>query len=242
MRFTRAAVHFAVAAIGLFVISASAKAQYTVTLFTTWGQSDASMGIAGSSIVDFESLNIDPNVKVKVTTSGAAGSYGPTSVLPNLFNPTLDPFGSAFIPSPWDGQDSLVNTGDNQSHFYPTAANWGTVEFSFVNAASYVGFSIEQMELNAGIAINGTSIGTLTGTFGVPTSTGRNGYIVIRATGASAPISSVKINSVDGDGIAYDHLTYKVASQGVPEPGMLTILMGFGVGGTLLLRRRNRCN
>ena len=188
-----------------------------------WGASAEVTGTRGFIIEDFEDATLAAGLQVRWYTG--AGDSGPFSVLPNAFDPAADPFGSAFVGGAWDFSHCMVNTRDNQSHAYTDATAYGDVEFDFNPPVKGVGFSLEQADLNVGVAINGTDMGTVAALAGVPGASGHNGYIVIEATGSST-ISTLRLKNTRGPGFAdgwtIDHLTFTTTPaaaftvQGVP--------------------------
>jgi hypothetical protein len=222
-----------------------AHAAYSVTTFSPaqWGASDTVLGLApGATIEDFEDLSLAANLQVSATAAG--GSYGPTATLPAVFDPTLDanplkafysyPCGNASCSSLWDGSHSLVNTYTNQAMNYNSSANWGDLALDFATGVTQVGFSLQQNERAVSVFINGAS--TPAFNIAAVAGGGRAGYVRIDVTGASAPITSVRLsNNATGDGWAIDHVAFATA---VPEPATW-LLWSAGVL-ALLSRRRRR--
>ena len=185
-----------------------------------WQTSDSALGIAGAIIEDFEDTNLISELSVSVTSGN--GSYGPTSTLPNTFNPNTDPFGTAFVGGNWDGALGFTNTRDNQSQNYSDSNNWGDVTFQFSIPMASIGFSVQQMQGDAPLTLNGSSLGGLLALSGLPVSGGHNGYIRIDASGRDI-ISSLALDNAFGDGFMIDHLAVKP----VPEPVYATGLIAF---------------
>lgn len=218
--------------------SVSAHAAYTFTPFNTWGDSDANMGIAGYTIEDFEDVNIVAGLQVSVTS--ANGSYGPTSTIPNTFNPTTDStHGNAFQlggGGAWDGTHGLINTRTNREFPYGESGSWGFTKFTFASAVTSVGFSVQQLDLSPAVYINGNLVGALDTLTGWSPNGLRQGFVRIDGTGGST-ISSIEIrngsNQSFGDGIMFDH----VAFNAVPEPASMTAV---GLGLFALMRRKRR--
>jgi len=218
-----------------------AFAAYTYTSFNAsqWAASDATLGVSGYSIEDFEDVNLIAGFQLSVTSGN--GGYGPTSVLPNTFNPFTDSTqGTAFQfggGGAWDGTRGVINTRTNREFPYGEPASWGFTTFHFANPARSVGFSVQQLDLEGELWINGAFEGNLTALSGWAANGLRQGYIRVDGTGTST-ISTIQIrngfNGSFGDGIMFDH----VAFSSVPEPGTMAVL-GLGVA-ALIRRRRTR--
>lgn len=215
-----------------------ASAAFNVTSFdrTMWGVPDTTLGVSGYTVEDFEDVSLVNGLQVSVASPN--GNLAQTSTLPNTFKPSDDLFGNAFTlggGGVWDGQHGIINTRTNQTFHYGDSGSWGTVTFHFTAGASSIGFSIQQMDRDAFLIVNGTSIGTV---FGLAPnfmgSNGRQGYLRLDATGTDI-IQSVAIRDAfgGGDGYMFDHVTFNP----VPEPASLTAL---GLAALTLLRRRSR--
>lgn len=174
-----------------------------------WALSDGTIGVGGCTIEDFEDLNLQPGVQV--LWESPAGNFGPTSTLPNVFNPGADdPFGNAFVGGAWDGSRCLLNTRTNHAFTYSDSPSYGDVTFLFNPPVRLVGFSVHQNETNLGLIVNGVNKGTLNALTGLINNGGKYGYVVVEATGADT-ISSVKIKNgsvPSGDGFTFDHLAF----------------------------------
>lgn len=188
-------------------------ANFDVTGFPSalWGASDGSVGIDADHVIErFEDVELIPGLRVAVITA-SSGSYGPTGTLPATFDPVADDgFGDAFDSGVWDGTRVLVNTGTNQSRPYATQGNWGDVQLLFSTPAARVGFSVQQMGIDATVSVNGFPLGNLLALAGLNAGEGRNGYVVIEAPNpASLPITFIEINNGAGDGFVVDHLAVR---------------------------------
>lgn len=214
----------------LAILAASASAQFTYTGFGSgfWGATDADLGIAGAIIEDFEDLTLIPGMKIGIES--ALGNRAPSDTIPTLFNTSLDTFGSAFSGGVWDGKYGLINTRDNLAHGYFETGSWGVTTFQIQGGTSLFGFSIQQMDADATLIINGNNVGSLGNLFGIQAfGGGRNGYCRINATGDEL-ITEVRIaNNGNGDGYMFDHIAV------VPAPGAVTLL---GIGALAAGRRR----
>jgi hypothetical protein len=253
---TKRLQHLALAVLATGVLS-SAHAGFVVTPFGAgqWGASDATLGVAGYRIENFEDTTLVAGLAVS-RLNGSSGNFGPTSVLPvgSVFDPGTDndtnvgnPSQSiqAFRSGVWDGGHVLINNpGPASYHWYGDSGNWKDLQFDFQGGSTSVGFSLQQMDLtNNRLLINGnvvvSDLLTLLGaetefqnaTEGPFTFNSRNGYIRIDATGVDL-IHSIALDNDSGDGFAVDHLAFTPA---VPEPGSLPlVVMGLA---TLAFRR-----
>ncbi len=192
-------------------VAVQAAAQYSVTGFapSLWQTSDAMIGVAGFTIEDFEDVAVTDGLQISVTALD--GSYGPASTLPNAFNPvTDDPHGDAFNSSPWDGTGVLLNTFDNLPSVYTFQEHWNSImTLRFVDGVKSVGFSFQQMNMNAVLVVDGNELGILHAVAGLGLSGDRNGYI--RIDGCNTTIFEVEIRSQNADGWAIDHLAFEPA-------------------------------
>ena len=193
-------------------------AQFTYTAFGAgqWGASDATLGITGYTIEDFESTTLVSGLQVGWAT--VYGDVTPASTLPFTFDPVAQDtaFGGAFISGVWDGSHALVNTRTNQSFVYGDVGNWGDVIFNFTTAVTSVGFSVEQMNFEARLVINGVDVGGLAALTGFPLNGAQQGYVRIDASPGNE-ITSLRIDNgrfAFNDGIAIDHLAFAA----IPEP------------------------
>jgi hypothetical protein len=217
-----------------------AQVVINVTAFPAaqWGVSDATLGVTGQVIEDFEDLILASGLLVGWNT--AAGNVTPAATLPFTFNPfTDDPFGTAFQQGgggAWDGTRGLLNTRTNQSYTYADVANWGDILLEFTTPVTSVGFSLQQNEYDVGLFINGTNMGTLQTLTGLTPDGNRYGYIRIDAV--SGTISSLHLingKSIFNDGIMIDHLAFSP----VPEPAV-TALLSLGLAALAVQARRRR--
>lgn len=210
--------------------SSTAAITYTTFNASQWGTSDATLGITGYTIVDFESTALPSPLQISVSNVNS-GAYGPTSNLPFIFNPLTDPNpAQVLVPGIWDGGNVLINHSTSSIPLGYVSPNWGYLTFSFTTPVQSVGFSVQQMDFSNALFVNGTQIADITTVLGG--AGGRNGYIRIDAN-AGDVINSVEIRNAFGDGYAIDRLAF----QPVPEPASLTLL-SVGLGGLLLRRRR----
>ncbi len=219
----------------------SAFAGYTTTSFgaASWGASDATLGVSGYAIEDFEDVNLISGFKVEVQSLN--GGYGPSSTIPNTFNPFTDSTqGTAFQlggGGAWDGTRGLINTRTNREFPYGEQNSWGVTTFHFAQPANSVGFSVQQMDLNADVYINGVLFGqmqTIAPSFAINGM--RQGYLRIDGNSGST-ISTIRIlNGTNGqftDGIMFDHIAFSP----VPEPATMAAL---GLGIAAVIRRKKK--
>ncbi|MBX3095768.1 MAG: PEP-CTERM sorting domain-containing protein [Fimbriimonadaceae bacterium] len=221
-------------------VSTAAHGAYVFTGFgpTQWGIADTTLGVAGYTIENFEDVNLVNGLQV--TISSPNGGYGPSSTIPNTFDPFTDStHGNAFQlggGGAWDGTRGLINTRTNREFPYGEVGSWGFTTFTFGSPATSIGFSVQQMDLQTTILINGNPVGLLDVLAGWTTNGLRQGYVRIDATGNDV-INTVTIangnNGNFSDGLMFDH----VAFNAVPEPTTI-LALGFGGLATLLRRRR----
>ncbi|MBL8069127.1 MAG: PEP-CTERM sorting domain-containing protein [Armatimonadetes bacterium] len=223
---------------GVAALSACAHAGFNFTGFgpSQWGASDATLGVSGYTVEDFEDVNLVSGLQVTIASPN--GGYGPSSTIPNTFNPFTDStFGTAFQfggGGAWDGSNGLINTRTNREFPYSETGSWGFTTFTFAGGASSVGFSVQQMDLQTTVLINGNPVGLLDVLAGWSVNGQRQGYVRIDAFGGDQ-INSVTVangsNGTFSDGLMFDH----VAFNPVPEPATMAVCALAGLG---LLRRK----
>lgn len=215
-------------------------AQFTYTGFAPgqWGASDATLGITGYTIENFESTTLASGLLIGWATT--AGNTTPATSIPFTFNPnTQDPNGTAFINGLWDGTNNLVNTRTNQSYVYGATSNWGDIVINFSTPVTSVGFSLQQNDFDVGLFINGGSVGGLQALTGLTPNGNRFGYVRIDATGGNT-ITSLQLANGRvptfgfNDGFVIDHLAFAP----IPEPSSVALWFALGVGAWTLQRRR----
>ncbi len=212
----------------------SVRAQ-TVTSFGAgqWGAADATLGVSGFVIEDFEDTTLVAGLKIGWNTPG--GNVTPATTIPATFNPaTDDSFGGAFQSGNWDGSNGLLNTRTNDTFNYFDTTAWGNIILEFTTGVSSVGFSLDQMQQEATLWVNGSSLGNVTTLTGFSTSAGRLGYLRIDAGGS--PITSLEFRNSTGDGVLIDHLAFAP----IPEPGAYALLGGCAVLAFALRRAQRR--
>ena len=248
--------------VGLGFATCAAHAAFTTTTFTAaqWGASDATLGVSGYTIENFEDSALANGLSVS-RLNGAVGNFGPSTLLPaaSVFDPLTDndtdvanPANSiqAFRRGVWDGGHVLINNpGPAFYHWYGDSANWKDLQFDFGRGASSVGFSLQQMDLHGNrLLVNGVElIGDLLGLLGAENEfqaategpfsfNSRNGYLRIDAT-AGDVIHSITFDNNAGDGFAVDHLAFMPVPSTVPVPGSL-VLLGSALVALRTVRRR----
>jgi len=209
-------------AFGLAVTSTGAQA-ITVTGFgsSQWGASDATLGVAGYVIENFEDIDLAPGLKVQVQ-SPSLGGYGPVTTLPFTYNAALDCCGAFSSALMWDGTRGLINRPFVPITSYLNDGGWSDVFFLFPGGVSSLGFSYGQAEVKIAISVDlggGLSAG-FDSTSVLPQSNRRNGYLRIDASPGET-IYGIKLDnqSNNHDGIVYDHLAFRPVPTGVPDAG-----------------------
>lgn len=239
----------------------SAQAAVNVTYFgaAQWGASDATLGIAGYTIENFENTALVGGLQI-ARSGGAVGNFAATSTLPvtSVFDGVADDtfvYGGgplkAFSLGAWDGTHGLINhpgpsLAPDPSNWYADSTNWRDLTFLLPTGVTSVGFSLDQVERADTILINGNVVvsdlfslvggGSLTDTQSGLTFVARNGYLRFDS---DAAITSLQILSTDGDGYMIDHFAFNALPGGVPEPTTWALMIsGFGLVGAALRRRR----
>jgi hypothetical protein len=187
----------------------AAEAAITVSSLAS-GTEDAS--ITPLPIENFEDTTLLPGLSVtfsawrtnaNVLTANPPVTY--TGTLPVVWNCAAD----GFPNNPWDGAHALVN-GTGHDWAFPFASS---IELTFSNAPTAVGFGLSNFQRDAGSAftfhaltINGVSHGNLESLPGWTTNVfGHNRYILI----TGEPITSVKLAAnTHFDGMVVDKLAF----------------------------------
>ncbi|MBS1722102.1 MAG: hypothetical protein JSS66_03735 [Armatimonadetes bacterium] len=225
-----------VALMVLAVPAAISYGQVSVTAFPGWGQTNALLGLNGHLIEDFEDPIFVGANSIEVQTANGSATY---NSLPNLFDPRADHNGTAFLNGGggnWDGHNGLINTVTNQTFPYGSFGDWGDITFHFSNVgATSVGLSVQQMDQDIHLAVNGVPLGGLS-QFGFIPDGGRQGYIRIDAAPTlitSVTLSNGRANGVS-DGFMLDHLYVKSAFlYATYDPTSITVNAGRVVSGDL---------
>lgn len=204
----------AVAAVSSGVSFASAGITYYGVPPIRWGLVGGAIGVGNCTIESFEDVNLEPGLQV--LWESPAGNVGPTSTLPQTFNPsTEDAFGNAFVGGNYDGANCLINVRTNRTFNYNSSTNFGDVTFLFNPPIKYFGVSLHQADLSPRVFINGVEKGTVQALTGLSPGGAKIGYILIKADGADT-ISSVKFKNglnPSGDGFTFDHLAFSTEAN-----------------------------
>lgn len=252
-------------AVGAAGVVSSAQAGFSVPAFgaSQWGASDATLGISGYTIENFEDATLVSGLTVS-RLNGASGNFNQLSVLPanSVFDPLSDNDTNVANPSQsiqafrrgvWDGSHVLINhPGPASYHWYGDSGNWKDLQFDFAGGATSVGFSLQQIDhANNRLLVNGTVVvADLLSALGAEsefqaasegpfTFNSRNGYIRIDASGGDV-IRTITLDNFSGDGFAVDHLAFQSVQTAspVPEPASAALITaGLGV---VAWRRRSR--
>ena len=206
-------VFFLILQIGLslaygFTINTFAGSSYNTNTTTM----NATLGITGYDIEDFENTTLLSNLNIQYNTNT------PITSLPNIYNPV----GTGFSNNTWDGTYALTN-GLNNTWTSPFALN---MTFTVVGGTKSFGIGLANFQSDVTahrLYINGTDMGNLENlsnwTTGISV---RNIYLRIDAAAAEI-INSVKITCASAtDGLVFDHIA--IQSVPVPEPGTCIFL------------------
>lgn len=251
-----------VAAFAATCIAGSAHASVSISIFgaNQWGASDATLGVAGYTIENFEDTTLTGGLQV-ARSGGTSGNFAATSLLPgtSVFNGVTDDpalyFGQplkAFSQGAWDGTHGLINHPGPSfypgapGNWYSDSGNWADLTFLLPTGVTSIGFSLDQVERADQILINGNLVvSNLIGLVGPYTANdtqagltfaARNAYLRFDSTEA---ITSLKIVSASGDGYMIDHFAFNAPTGAVPEPGAWALMIaGFAGAGVALRRRR----
>lgn len=107
----------ALAAFTILTFAIPARAAFVVNYFgpASWGAPDATIGVSGFTIENFEDTALAPGLMIS-RFGGVVGNFGPTATLPasSVFDPTTDPNTAAgglqaFVSGVWDGSNVLIN-------------------------------------------------------------------------------------------------------------------------------------
>ncbi len=189
--------------------------------FPVWQTPDSVIGLERAAIETFETVTLNPRVRVGWE---ARGGFTPASnTLPVVFNPAAnDPFGNAFDSGVWDGTHGVISGRNNATYNYIDGTNWGDIFFSFSPPLNTLGMSVEQMEGNSRLVINGRDVGTFSERTSLAPGAGRQGYIKIITPGL-AGIESVRFNNfrsgTTGDGFIFDHMAMRGCGADFNEDG-----------------------
>jgi hypothetical protein len=229
-----------VLACGVALASAAAHA-VSVTGFDSsqWGASDATLGVAGYVIEDFEDVDLASGLKVQVQ-SPSLGGYGPVSTLPFTYSAAQDCCGAFNSALMWDGTKGLVNRPFVPITSYANDGGWSDVFFLFEGGVSSLGFSYGQAEIKILVTLDlggGKPYGFDSTTYLAPNGR-RNGYLRIDA-GPGETIYGIKLDnqSNNHDGILYDHLAFRPVPTGVPDASSTAAALSLAFLGLSAFRR-----
>jgi DNA-binding winged helix-turn-helix (wHTH) protein len=191
---------------------------FTIKTFdpSVWPREDAEIGVAGFVIEDFEDEKLVAGLRIEL--SDCTDNFGPTATLPLVFNPDIHDSGGArvFVVGLWDGAHLFINRRAPPPHGYADF-QWGDVTFHLAGGATSFGFSLDDMDLNTELLVNGVSQANLRRL--LPSGTIRSGYVRIDAAPGET-IFTVKIankaNEKTGDGLAFDHVAFKPLAPTTP--------------------------
>lgn len=246
----------------VLIAASPAQAGYTVTVFpiSTYSANtaamDATLGITGYVIEDFEDATFVPGMSVTFSefanTNGTPAGIPDRTLasLPNLYDAT-DFFG--FGPTYWDGTKALVTSsgGDNQFNTDPAPPVARVTTFTVAGGTTSFGVGVSNFQSLGGpfaisnhdLLVNGVSLGTIEALAGTNWAPGllRNGYVRIDAMGGDVIGSIGFRNRNDGPALADIHIYDRVAfaPAAVPEPASVALL-AVGAAGVAAVRRRAR--
>ena len=191
----------------LLAATGLAHGAITVTGFpqAQWSADDATLGFACPVIESFETLQLVPGLSV--SWIAGAGTIGPVTTLPRVFTPSLED--TNFSSGNWDGSRNLISGFGNSTQNYSDATKWGNLEFAIAGGTTEFGMSLQQMNVNNQLVVNGVNLGginTITGG-AINIGGGQNGFLKIVATGGEK-INTVRIANLNGDGFCVDHVVF----------------------------------
>ena len=205
---------------------------------------DATLGLTGDTIDDFETTTLIPNLSY--TLSGNGVSTTTFTSLPGLFAQGGCPGLTDNVA--WDGSDAVINTPTNSMSSCTSPINIAqTITFNYAGGTSLFGIGFSNFQstsspsypiTNHELFVNGIDMGTLEALAGADWTPGlaRNAYLEIDGT-AGTLISSVEIENLSAaDVLMFDHLA--VSPAAIPEPSYLLPLVGCFV--LFILRQRRR--
>ena len=142
----------------------------------------------------------------------------------DLLTPSKDP-GTAFKGKAfWGSSDTqaITNYVRGSKIDYSNAANWRKLRLQFAGGASFVGFSMQQVDthndvffvINSGQATERKFSKKDIEGFGKDSSTQRDGYVMFSLGEHCCGIETIDIGNGGGDGFAIDHITFKLMKTG----------------------------
>jgi hypothetical protein len=204
---------------------------------------DATLGITGYTIDDFETTTLLPGLTIDLTGGVPATTW---TTLPGLS-------GSCGIAA-WDGPNFTINTITNQFDNCNTPSGIAaSATFNYTPGTTSFGIGLSGFQstnppspdfpiTNHELFVNGVDLGvleTLAGANWTPGGVLRNAYLRIDSNGAS-PITSVGFENLSGgDVMGFDRLAVQAPAVGAPEPGSgWLLLLGAVPVGWIRLRSR----
>lgn len=202
-----------------------------------WQASDATIGVTGYSIEDFENTTLISGLSYQIEPTQNPQLSSLQTSLPATIDPSNDPInGGAFVGGNWDGGHVFANSVDQTYTDYGCAnptfgCNFHQVTFFFEGGADSIGFSIQQMSIDNVISVNGQALGGIhTLTPALTNGGGRNGYFRIDAENELETIFSFTIDNIGtNDGYALDHFAVQFNEASVPEPSSLLLSLIAGL-------------
>jgi hypothetical protein len=130
------------------------------------------------------------------------------------FGPDVDDSGGALSLSPASGMDLVVHQPRSQPPHGTQTSPGATLTFHLPDGANSFGFSLQNMDLNTELSVNGVSLVNIRRL--LPSGSTRGGYLRIDAAPGEV-IYSVKVansaNKETGDGLAFDHVAFAPVSR-----------------------------
>jgi hypothetical protein len=201
----------------------------TLTTFSPIGFSDATAGIIGFEIEDFEDTALIPGLSIEWTSP----NLGPVSSLPTTYNPiSID----GLTGNTWDGNLTLNN--NRQGSFQPTRM-YSTTTLHFSNQLKSVGLGISNLEFTGSnsstLIVNGVDFADFDNFAPAPLLGAFRRSIYIRLDAdTNEIINSIGIRGGSGDFLIFDRLAIQTSqTTAVPEPSIILGIVTLGLGAVL---------